>query len=70
MRWLLQSEEVAGKIIAFDGKSVRRSRIGNEWALQVLSALLTDQQIVLGEITCDEKSNEITAILHFWMRLT
>jgi len=27
-----------------------------------LSAFLTDDQIVLGEITCDEKSNEITAI--------
>jgi len=62
MRWVLQTTEVAGKIIAFDGKTVRGSRSETERALHVLSAFLTDAQIVLGEITCDEKSNEITAI--------
>jgi len=62
MRWILQSEEVAGKIIAFDGKTVRGSKTETDRALHVLSAFLTDEQIVLGEITCDEKSNEITAI--------
>jgi predicted transposase YbfD/YdcC len=62
MRWILQTTEVAGKIIAFDGKTMRGSKTENERALHVLSAFLTDEQIVLGEITCDEKSNEITAI--------
>jgi len=62
MRWLLQSNEVAGKIIAFDGKSMRGSKTENDRALHVLSAFLTDEQLVLGEVTCDKKSNEITAI--------
>jgi len=62
MRWLLQIDEIAGKIIAFDGKTMHGSKCEDNRALHVLSAFLTDEQIVLGEITCDEKSNEITAI--------
>ncbi len=62
MRWILKTEEIAGKIIAFDGKTMRGSRSENNRGFHVLSAFLTDEQIVLGEITCDEKSNEITAI--------
>lgn len=62
MRWLLKSDEVAGKIIAFDGKAMRGSRGEDCRGVHVLSAFLTDAQTVMGEITCDEKSNEITAI--------
>lgn len=62
MRWILKSEEIAEKIIAFDGKTMRGSKSERNKGFHVLSAFLTDDQIVLGEITCDEKSNEITAI--------
>lgn len=62
MRWILQSDEIAGKIIAFDGKTIRGSKREDNRGFHVLSAFLTDDQIVLGEITCEEKSNEITAI--------
>jgi predicted transposase YbfD/YdcC len=62
MRWLLQADEVAGKIIAFDGKTMRGSRSDEHRAFHTLSAFLTEAQIVIGEITCEEKSNEITAI--------
>jgi len=62
MRWVLQTNEVAGKIIAFDGKTMRGSKSETDRAFHVLSAFLTDDQIVLGEITCDDKCNEITAI--------
>ena len=62
MRWMLKSDEIAGKIIAFDGKTVRGSKDQENRGLHILSAFLTDDQIVLGEISCDEKSNEITAI--------
>jgi predicted transposase YbfD/YdcC len=62
MRWLLKTDEIAGKVIAFDGKTMRGSKQGDDRAFHVLSAFLTDDQIVLGEIMCDEKSNEITAI--------
>ena len=62
LRWILKSDEIAGKIIAFDGKTMRGSKGENSCGFHVLSAFLTDAQIVLGEVTCDEKSNEITAI--------
>jgi hypothetical protein len=58
LRWFLQSEEIAGKIIAFDGKTMRGSKSEDNRGFHVLSAFLTDDQIVLGEITCDEKSND------------
>lgn len=62
MRWILRTDEIAGKIIAFDGKTIRGSKNEDSRSVHVLSAFLTDDQIVLGEIACDEKSNEITAI--------
>lgn len=62
LRWLLQTDEIAGKVIAFDGKTMRGSKQEDGRGVHVLSAFLTDEQIVLGEIICDEKSNEITAI--------
>ena len=62
MRWLLQSEEIAGRIIAFDGKAMCGSKREGSCMVHVISAFLTDMQTVLGEVTCDEKSNEITAI--------
>ena len=62
MRWLLQSDEIAGKIIAFDGKTMRGSKCEGGRGLHILSAFLTEAQVVMGEIMCDEKSNEITAI--------
>lgn len=62
MRWILQADEIAGKIIAFDGKTMRGSKSEDNRGFHILSAFLTDDQIVLGEITCNEKSNEITAI--------
>lgn len=62
MRWILQSEEVAGKIIAFDGKTMRGSAKGERHSFHTLSAFLVDDQTVIGEVMCDEKSNEIIAI--------
>jgi len=62
LRKIFQSEEVVGKIIAFDGKTMRGSKNSSHCALHVLSAFLTDDQIVIGEEIVDEKSNEITAI--------
>ena len=45
MRWILQTEEIAGKIIAFDGKTMRGSKAETGRALHVLTAFLTDEQI-------------------------
>ena len=53
-----------GQIIAVDGKTLRRShdrRLGQN-ALHLVSAWATANQLVLGQVAVDEKSNEITAI--------
>jgi predicted transposase YbfD/YdcC len=62
LRKILKSDEIIGKVIAFDGKSMRGSKNSEHRAFHVLSAFLTDDQIVIGEEIVDEKSNEITAI--------
>jgi predicted transposase YbfD/YdcC len=62
LRKIFQSEDVTGKIIAFDGKTMRGSGNCDHFAFHVLSAFLTDDQVVIGEEIVDEKSNEITAI--------
>lgn len=57
-------ERTAGKVIALDGKTLRRSydRKSKKAALQMVSAWTTSNRLVLGQIAVDEHSNEITAI--------
>jgi predicted transposase YbfD/YdcC len=53
-----------GEIVAFDGKTLRRShdnRLGKA-AIQMVSAWASTNRLVLGQLKVDEKSNEITAI--------
>jgi predicted transposase YbfD/YdcC len=52
-----------GRIVAVDGKTVRRSHDGNpDEALHMVSAFCADQRLVLGQLATEDKSNEITAI--------
>jgi len=62
LRKILTPEDFVASVVAFDGKTQRGSRDGKRKAWHTLSAYLTDAQLVLGEMICDEKSNEITAI--------
>jgi predicted transposase YbfD/YdcC len=62
LRKIFADEELVEKIIAFDGKTMRGSKNDKHSAVHVLSAFLTDDQIVIGEEIVDKKSNEITAI--------
>lgn len=53
-----------GQVVAIDGKELRRShdqRLGKT-AIQLVSAWATQNQLVLGQVKVDTKSNEITAI--------
>jgi predicted transposase YbfD/YdcC len=54
-----------GKLIALDGKALRRS-FDHAWnkqqSLHLLSAWCAENQLVLGQLAVDSKSNEITAI--------
>lgn len=56
--------ELRGKVVALDGKTMRGSsdRRRGMRPLHVVSAWVTDLGLSLGQISVDEKSNEITAI--------
>lgn len=49
-------------VIAVDGKTICGSGNKNHKAYHVVSAFVAENQITLGEITVEEKSNEITAV--------
>jgi hypothetical protein len=48
--------------VNIDGKTIRGSGQRGEDPVHVVSAWVGDEQIVLGQVAVDEKSNEITAI--------
>lgn len=53
-----------GQVIAIDGKTLRRSHdqaLGKD-AIHMVSAWATTNHLVLGQVTMDEHSNEITAV--------
>lgn len=51
-----------GDIVPIDGKTIRRSGGKGERALHVVSAWSQANGLVLGQVSAEEKSNEITAI--------
>lgn len=53
-----------GEVVAIDGKSMRHSydKATSKKALHIVSAWAADNELVLGQVATDEKSNEITAI--------
>ena len=53
-----------GEIVAIDGKCLRHSydKKSDKSAIYMVSAWASENQVVLGQVKTDEKSNEITAI--------
>ena len=65
LSWITTLHEVSGgQVIAIDGKTLRRSfdAASSKAAIHMVSAWATANQISLGQVVVDEKSNEITAI--------
>ena len=65
LSWIAALHDVtAGKIVAVDGKTLRRSfdKAAGKSAIHMVSAWATTNHVSLGQVTVDEKSNEITAI--------
>jgi predicted transposase YbfD/YdcC len=60
------TERTKGQVIAIDGKTLRRShdKSGDKKAIHMISAWASSNQVVLGQLKTEEKSNEITAIPH------
>ncbi|MCP5020031.1 MAG: ISAs1 family transposase [Ketobacter sp.] len=65
LQWVQSVNDVLkGQVVAIDGKCLRRShdRNKNKSAIYMVSAWASANQLVLGQVKTDEKSNEITAI--------
>ena len=65
LSWITALHEItAGQVIAIDGKTLRRSfdTASGKSAIHMVSAWATTNQISLGQVVTDAKSNEITAI--------
>jgi len=65
LNWITALHEITdGQVIAIDGKTLRRSfdTASSKAAIHMVSAWATANQISLGQVVVDEKSNEITAI--------
>jgi predicted transposase YbfD/YdcC len=65
IRWVSDVAEITkGEIVSIDGKSLRGTREGSQSkrAVHIVSAWANSNQLSLGQVKVDEKSNEITAI--------
>ena len=65
LSWITDLHEItAGQVVAIDGKTLRRSfdTASGKSAIHMVSAWATANQISLGQVIVDDKSNEITAI--------
>ena len=64
-RWIAAMAAcTGGQLIAIDGKTIRRSfqKADNKAAIHIVSAWSETNSLVLGQVSTEEKSNEITAI--------
>jgi predicted transposase YbfD/YdcC len=65
LQWISSTVELkAGQVIALDGKQLRRSHDHSAGVapIHMLSAWASENQLVLGQLRVDEKTNEITAL--------
>jgi predicted transposase YbfD/YdcC len=65
LSWIIALHEVSGgQVVAIDGKTLRRSydKASGKSAIHMVSAWASANHISLGQVTVDQKSNEITAI--------
>lgn len=58
------TQQTKGQVVAIDGKTLRRShdRSKDKKAIHMISAWASSNQVILGQLKTEEKSNEITAI--------
>jgi len=64
LKWIKSvNEATEGEVVSIDGKTIRGSKkIGFKTATHIISAWADKNELVLGQIKVDQKSNEITAI--------
>ncbi len=57
--WLSQNCPMAGRAIAVDGKTLRGAHDAGKRPIHLLSAILHQEAVVIGQIAVEEKTNEI-----------
>jgi hypothetical protein len=57
--WMIAQVPLAGKTLAVDGKTLRGTRDGDQRPLHLLSAILHQEGVVVGQLAVGEKTNEI-----------
>ena len=63
IQWTNQvHEKLIGEIISIDGKTVRGSKSEERRPIHMISAWATEQELVLGQISVEEKTNEIPTV--------
>ncbi len=62
VEWMQNVVETITGVVAIDGKQARRTKDARKPPLHVVSAFSAECGLVLGQLACEEKSNEITAI--------
>ena len=60
-RWISSIIEKTGEIISIDGKTIRGAKVNGKSPIHMVSAW-SSENVVLGQVKVNEKSNEITAI--------
>jgi hypothetical protein len=58
-QWILGRHSAAGQGVAVDGKTVRGAHDAGQRAPHLLSAILHDEAVVIGQLEVEEKTNEI-----------
>jgi hypothetical protein len=61
-RWLVEHYPLAGRAVAVDGKTLRRGHNAGQRPPHLLSAILHQEAVVIGQIDVEEKTNEITKL--------
>lgn len=64
VQWTQRVAHAVGGVIAIDGKTIKNSRDNERGgkAVHMISAFAAQNQLILGQLATDSKSNEITAI--------
>ena len=60
-QWMKSVVSELTGVVAIDGKTARRTHDRSKRPLHVISAFSHEYELVMGQLACEEKSNEITA---------
>ncbi len=61
IEWTQKITKVVGGVIALDGKTMCNSGIDGEKAIHIVSAFSVENNLILGQLATESKSNDITA---------